>query len=143
LRYERRRAGSGLVEKASRVVNTPTYLADLIREHTTGELFRAALAVGVPLGMADLERQGGPLEHDYAACRAFGETIATEGADILFRSKRKGVTAKLMTQLIRALAVLAFAPGGVTVAGLHFDAGRPDVEDKVCCRSMGREVSEG
>ena len=104
-------------------MTTPTYLAELAREHTTGELFRAALAAGVPIAMQDLEQQGGPLERDYEAARAFGETIATEGADILFRSKKRGVTAKLMTQLIRTLAVLAYAPGGVSVAGLLFDTG--------------------
>lgn len=121
-------------------MNTPTYLAELAREHTTGELFRAALEAGVPLAMHELERQGGPLERDYEQARAFGVTIATEGADILFRSKKRGVTANLMTRLIRALAVLAYAPGGVTVVGLHFDAGRPDADGKVCCRSMGKEA---
>jgi hypothetical protein len=121
---------------------TPTFVIDLAHEGTTGELFRAALEIGVPLALQDLERRGGPLEHDYEEVRAFAETIATEGADILFRSKKRGVTARLMAQLIRAVAVLAYAPGGVTVARLHFDAGRPDAAGQICCRtSFGRQVS--
>lgn len=120
-------------------MSTPAYLADLTREITTESLLRDALAAGVPLAMADLEKTGGPLERDIDEARAFGETIATEGADILFRSRKRGVTAALVTRLIRALAVLAFSPGGVTVAGLYFDAGRPDAEGNICCRSMGRE----
>lgn len=135
---ECRAAGVDVDEEG--VVSTPAYLADLAREITTESLLRDTLAAGVPLAMADLERQGGPLERDYAEARAFGETIATEGADILFRSRKRGVTAALVTRLIRALAVLAYVPGGVTVAGLHFDAGRPDADGKVCCRSMGVEM---
>ncbi len=100
-------------------------------------LLRDTLAASVPFAMLDLERRGGPNDADYEEARAFGVTIATEGADILFRSRKRGVTARLMTQLIRALAVLAFSPGGVTVAGLHFDAGRADAEGNICCRSMG------
>lgn len=108
----------------------------------TTNLLRDTLAASVLFAMLDLERRGGPQDADYEQARAFADPLAEQADNILFRSPRKGETAKLMTQLIRAVAVLAYAPGGVTIAGLHFDAGRPDSEGNVCCRSMGRRVNQ-
>lgn len=105
------------------------------------DLLRLTLATGVPIAMFDLALQGGPLEGDWARARAFALPLAAHGDDILFRSKRPGVTADLVAQLIRAVAVLAYAPGGVTTFGLHFDAGQPDAEGAICCRSMGKETT--
>lgn len=110
---------------------------------STASLLRDTLAASVPFAMLDLERRGGPTDADYEQARAEATPLAEQADNILFRSPKKGETARLVTQLIRAVAVLAYAPGGVTVAGLHFDAGRPDAEGTICCRSMGRRVTGG
>jgi len=118
--------------------------SDLDREmHVTTSLLRDTLAASVPFAMLDLEQRGGPGDADYEEARAEATPLAEQGDNILFRGHKKGQTAHLVSNLIRAVAVLAYAPGGVTIANLHFDAGRPDSEGNVCCRSMGRELKRG
>lgn len=107
----------------------PTIFQDMRIQGTNGELLRFSLILGVPNAMRDLHLQGGPLERDWESARTFAETLATQGDNLLYKSKKKGETAALMAQLIRALAVMAYVPGGVTAWGLHFDAGTPDNPD--------------
>ena len=114
----------------------PAYLQDMRIQGTNGELLRFALIMGVPNAMRDLHLQGGPLDRDWEAARAFADTLAEKGDNLIYKSKKKGETAQLCAELIRTLAVMAFVPGGVTAWGLHFDAGWPDSEGKVCCNTM-------
>lgn len=51
-----------------------------------------------------------------------GQLIAERGDIILYRSKKKGETAKMMNVLTESLALLAFQPGGVTFGAMHFQA---------------------
>lgn len=112
------------------------YLRQLALESSNGELLKFALILGVPNAMRDLRLLGGPLDHDWEQARAFSDTLAEQGADLLFKSKKKGETAALCTKLIRMLAVMAFVPGGVDVFGLHFDAGTPDAGGAICCNTL-------
>ena len=73
----------------------PTYLQDLRIQGTNGELLRFALALGVPKAMRELRERGGPLDSDWAAARAFADTLAEHGDDLLYKSKKKGETARL------------------------------------------------
>lgn len=100
----------------------PTYKQVLIHEQTTGELLRCTLESTVPFRILELQQFGGPLERDWAEAQAFGDVLAFEGDALLFQGHRKGDTARVMRGLIRALAVAAFVPGGVTAFGLHFEA---------------------
>src|SRR5262245_16521250 len=119
----------------------PTYLQGLIHEHITGELLRCTLEASVPFRMLDLAAQGGPTEADWAEARAFADVLAFEGDAVLFRGHKKGDTARVMRGLIRALAVMAFVPGGVSAWGLHFDAGMPDSSGEVhCCTLLKARV---
>lgn len=104
-----------------------------IHNAPTSELVRCALEAGVPFRMLDLMRQGGPFDRDMEEARAFAEVLAEKGDCFLFKSAKKGETARLVNGLVRTLAVLAFAPGGVSVFGLHFDAGLPDETGAVHC----------
>lgn len=65
--------------------------------------------------------------------RRNGQLIAERGDLILYRSKKKGETAKLVNILVESLAMLAFYPGGVRLGSLHFAAQptwpTPDVSD--------------
>ena len=112
----------------------PTIFAALRALEATGELMTLTLAASVPFRMLDLEQQGGPSDLDWEAAQAFGDVLAFQGDVLMFREK-KGQAAGLMADLIRTVAVMAFAPGGVTLLGLHFDAGRPDSAGDVCCRT--------
>jgi hypothetical protein len=80
------------------------------------------LEVGVPLRAHEIKSRNGPSDFDLRRCREFAPVLASKGDSILYRSKNKGETADLMTQLIDALAVLACMPGGVTFAGQHWEA---------------------
>lgn len=48
--------------------------------------------------------------------------IAEHGDNILYRAKRRGDTAAAFNALAEAIAILAFAPGGVTFLGEHYEA---------------------
>ena len=83
---------------------------------------RMMLECAVPLKIAELQRGGGApgpgmIEH----ARAFGARLASEGDVLMFGSKKKGAVAELMNELVFALAVAAFQPGGCRVLGLHFE----------------------
>jgi len=114
----------------------PTYKRALIQEHITGTLLQSTLEVAVPFRMLELRQQGGPLERDWQEARDFAEVLATEGDAALFKGHKKGDTARVVKGLIRALAVMAFVPGGVTAWGLHFDAGTPDSSGAICCSTL-------
>lgn len=113
----------------------PTYIQALAHEHTTGELLRCTLESSVPFRILELQRFGGPMERDWEEARAFADVLGSEGDGLLFKGHRKGDTARMMGKLIATMAVLAFAPGGITAFGLHFDAGTPDSTGAVCCIS--------
>lgn len=83
-----------------------------------------SLALAVPLEIARLQRQGGPSADDVRRARAAGEQIAERG-DVLLYGGAKGEATALFVQLVRALAVLAFRPGGVSTVDLHWEATAP------------------
>lgn len=80
-----------------------------------------ALQMSVPLFMAQMIGWDDvQLAHAATVC---GEIVAAEGDNILFKSVRKGDSARAFNALAQGLAVLAFAPGGVDFAGEHWQAG--------------------
>lgn len=80
---------------------------------------RAHLSLAVPLLIMDLQRQGGPTEHQIAEMRRRGIV----SADYMLFGSEPGEAAELVTQLAEAIAVLAFAPGGIEVFGFKFVGG--------------------
>ena len=84
-------------------------------------LLTLTLEVAVPLRIAELRAAGGPSEADYAEARAFGPVLGAKG-DVLQFGGKKGEAAALFNKTARALAILAFCPGGVKFAGSHWQA---------------------
>jgi len=84
-------------------------------------LLATALEVAVPLRMMELIRDGGPVEADFARIARHAEDLIAHGDDLLFRNEKQHATATRFNQLADAIAVLSFAPGGITVCGAHFD----------------------
>lgn len=89
-------------------------------EDTKEILLKTMLAVAVPLWIENFR----PLTDDQRIeiAKEAGQVVAEHGDIILYQSKKKGETAKAFNQLARGLAALAFADGGVTAFGLHFEA---------------------
>jgi hypothetical protein len=85
------------------------------------DLLLLTLEVAVPLRIAEFRAQGGPTEADLASARAFGIELASRGDVLLFGGK-KGEAAEMFNRAARALAVLAYCPGGVRFAGAHWAA---------------------
>jgi hypothetical protein len=84
-------------------------------------LLRLYLETTVPLLIADRKMECNELtKWDIRQAQEMLQTIAAHGDDILYRGKN---TAKAVTALARALALMAFAPGGVTFLDMHFEAG--------------------
>lgn len=81
-----------------------------------------ALAAAVPLWIYELQARGGPGLDDWDEAREFSQVLAEKGDKLLFRSEKEGETAELFNRLAKALAVLAFAPGGVRAFGEHWEA---------------------
>jgi hypothetical protein len=77
------------------------------------------LEVAVPLRIADLRTYSEDAR--MAMAREAGQYIASRGDDLMFRSK-KGKSAEAFNQLATGLAALAFSPGGVTFAGMKWEA---------------------
>lgn len=88
------------------------------------ELMRTFLSAAVPLRiMGMLENDsGGPTPEQLEACRFIVEDLGERGDLLLFGSQKKGESADLANKLAHGIAVLAFAPGGVDIFGMHFEA---------------------
>lgn len=80
------------------------------------------LDCAVPLEIDALASRGGPDDADIEAARAFGSDLALRGDVMLFGGGKPGEVGELASQTARAIAVLAFSPGGVTLFGRHWEA---------------------
>lgn len=87
-----------------------------------------ALQVAVPLRMAELSRMT-PYQRAgaIAVWREHGEeVVAYEGDHLLVaHPQARGDSAKAFNRMARGLAAMAYAPGGVSFAGLHWCADNP------------------
>jgi hypothetical protein len=84
-------------------------------------LLATTLEVAVPLRIAEYRAQGATHIHEDVR-RQLVEMIAAHGDDIIYKSKKPGGTADAFNALARALALLSFAPGGVTFLGIHWES---------------------
>lgn len=84
-----------------------------------------ALEAAVPLRLMELAALS-PVERDRVRMRwahDASDIVASQGDTLMFGSKRSGAAANVFNHLARGLAALAYAPGGVTFAGRHWEAG--------------------
>ena len=80
-----------------------------------------ALSCAVPIHIEELKKQGGPSDIDFKEISEFGSVLAAKGDVLLFGSKKKGEAADLFSRTAKALAVLSFLSGGVSLFGCHFE----------------------
>ncbi|HKO84462.1 MAG TPA: hypothetical protein VJ140_07830 [Actinomycetota bacterium] len=78
------------------------------------------LEVAVPLWIHEL-RTLHPADR-IAMARELVDQVASKGDILMFRSKKAGQTADQFNVTARALAAMAYQPGGVTFSGRHWEA---------------------
>lgn len=83
-------------------------------------LLKSALSAAVPLWIDELS--GLPWDEIQSIAHGCSQHIAEHGDNILYRSKKEGKTAEAFNALAKGIARAAFAPGGVTIFGMHFEA---------------------
>lgn len=85
-------------------------------------LLRISLQAAVPLWILRLREQ--PIEDVVARAHELADVIASKGDVIQFKSRVKGETSHAFNALAEGLACCAFAPGGVTFLGDHWEEKR-------------------
>lgn len=87
---------------------------------TTVFVLMLSLEAAVPLWIEEF--RGLTFEEREKIAHEASDIIASKGDVLQFRAKKKGETAKAFNALARGLAVLAYAPGGVTFNGRKWEA---------------------
>lgn len=89
-----------------------------------------SLELAVPLHMMNIRGQSAAWMREEATRCA--DVVAAHGDDILYRSARRGDTAAAFNALALGLAILAYAPGGVSFAGARWESrSRPGTDGEV------------
>lgn len=88
-------------------------------EKTTRVLLAGMLSLAVPLWIETMRSWTEEERMEYG--RRCADIVAEKGDVILYRGNR-GESAKAFNALAEGVAACAFAPGGVTILGLHFEA---------------------
>jgi hypothetical protein len=94
---------------------------NLFPQNFDGHIIKGFCELVVPFKIADLKAKGGPNDFQWDWVQSFGDTLGERGDILLYKSDKKGETASIFNQFTYALAIMAFAPGGVRFAGLHFE----------------------
>lgn len=102
------------------------------------DLLQVSLATAVPLHIAEL--RGRSTEDLLRIAQESATEVASHGDVVLYRSKKKGATASAFNALARGLAVLAFAPGGVTFMEMHWEVAGPGPLSSEELRSAHRRI---
>jgi hypothetical protein len=95
-----------------------------VRTDARYALLQSHLQFSVPLRMQTLDARGGPDEDDRLAAIAYSQVLAEHGDDLIFGGGDRS-SAALVADLVKAIAVLAYAPGGVHLFGMHFQSAPP------------------
>lgn len=82
------------------------------------------LSLVVPLRIMALQENetGGPEARAMALARGYIDDLGKRGDILLFGGGKKGEVAALANGLAQGIAILAFAPGGITIFGQHWEA---------------------
>lgn len=96
-----------------------TWQAERDHNETTRLLLAGMLSLAVPLWIEAMRNWSEEERMEYG--RKCADIVAEKGDVILYRGK-KGESAAAFNALAEGVAALAFAPGGVSIFGLHFEA---------------------
>ena len=90
----------------------------------SNEMLPIAMAAAVLLYVMQLQEKGGPDADDMKQAQAVSDKLGERGDVLLFGGGKKGECAEMFNETARAIAVLAFCPGGIDIFGQHFEAKR-------------------
>jgi hypothetical protein len=80
-----------------------------------------ALECAVMLRIAEIKKFGDDCV-DFEKIQKLREELLHKGDILLYGSKKeKGKAAELFNELVEAVSVLAFWPGGINIFGMHFE----------------------
>ena len=80
------------------------------------------MVMAVFLRIKTLEQRGGPTAEDMRKVQETADMLGEHGDVLLHGGGKPGQCADLFNRTAHAIAVLAFAPGGVDIFGTHFEA---------------------
>lgn len=81
-----------------------------------------ALSATVPLWINKIKEKGGISEEDIQRCQSFATILGSKGDHILYKSKKPGETARIFNDLAYCIAVMSYAPGGISIFGQHYES---------------------
>jgi hypothetical protein len=90
------------------------------------------LNLAVPLYIARLQANGGPSAEDMKKAQATSDILGEHGDILLHGGGKPGECADMFNRTAHAIAVLAFAPGGVELFGGQFEAARTAEKGERC-----------
>ncbi len=80
-----------------------------------------AISCSVPLYIAEIKQMGYATSDYQDSLREIADLITSDG-DVLLYGGNKGEPAKIFNKLAKAVAFLAFQPGGISILEMHFEA---------------------
>jgi hypothetical protein len=87
------------------------------------DLLSISLQAAVPLWAEKLQSDSWEVLQN--KIKEASTVISEHGDEILFKSKKKGETAKYFNIMAEAIAILSFCPGGITIFGSHYEYAHP------------------
>lgn len=87
------------------------------------------MQAAVLLRIQQFEDSGGPTKEDMDKAQETSAMLGESGEILLFGGGKQGLRAELFNRTAHAVAVLAFAPGGVHLFGCQFEAKRKENAD--------------
>lgn len=90
-------------------------------ESMAEKLLPEFIGLFAPLEIMNLEERGGPTREDWRWAASQVDFLS-EKSDMLFGGAEKREVSQVASIYLRAIAILAFAPGGIEIFGHHFVA---------------------
>lgn len=85
------------------------------------EFVKLFLDTSVSLRILALQEKGGPTQEDFTRIQSYDQLLGERGNFLWMKSKKKGETAKVANAVADVIAVLSFAPGGLTLFDQHWE----------------------
>lgn len=89
-----------------------------------------ALQTAVPLWVAEIKDRGGLSGADLQSARETSTLLASKGDVLLFGGGKRGEVATVFNRVAKAIAILSFLPGGVTLFGSHWESKMEEVNNE-------------
>ena len=104
-----------------KLVSTKAMRREAKNTETRSMVMKLHLEASVPLLIQDIAKSGGLTNERIEKAKEYAWDIAGGGDILMYKSNKKGESAKMMSKLVEGLAIMAFFPGGVTFLDLHFE----------------------